>query len=550
MSTKTLTLPFITQTPTPNEDTSYQAELACVVCMAESERKKPSLLRDAEKTTFIAKVHYPLWVFSTGNTCLIINGLNTAAHQFTFQEPTKTAPFIEEIKKNSANPQKLLETLQKQAKETKEFTTPNSQTFPAVINDPELLSYLPQYFKIGALRSQNQQENSTIPTEVDQQQATQTTTAYMNCQRNMQAHIKGLKFALTVLKEELEFQTNAATNEKEKLKEKLEQETAALKPTVDKAVKKLTQKQDKALATLQKGLDRKMAALEKKREKYMRKLQSAEQKRDAAQRKMDAAKKKKKTSKSSSGVFAFKKYEREVENVKKEVKAVSDEMDHTKKDGETKIKQKHNEYQTAIAQEENKLTQLNDLYMGKIGEKEKQTQEITNQTATLISSLENRIDDLKRSSNTLKSQVETDMQLEDPDKPILAQVPVYLIKYVKNEEERYALFSPTAILEENAGVLKELKKMLSLNPEPKLKSFAHPANKKLHETLNTWVIGKMQADAAFKIKLNQVCQDSNLTNLNSYAQTLNEGLDEIEKKGWMTKEETAVFCKRIMEETA
>jgi hypothetical protein len=51
----------------------------------------------------------------------------------------------------------------------------------------------------------------------------------------------------------LEFQTNAAANENEKLKEKLEQETAALKPTVDKAVKKLTQKQDKALVSLQKS---------------------------------------------------------------------------------------------------------------------------------------------------------------------------------------------------------------------------------------------------------------------------------------------------------
>jgi hypothetical protein len=549
MSTKTLALPFITQTPDPNEDVSYQAEIACVVCMAESERKKPNLLRDPEQTTFIAKVYYPLWILPTGNTCIFINGLNISEHKFTFQEPTKTALLIEDLKKNSPNPQKLLETLNQHVNGSKEFTAPNNQAFPAVINDPEIISYLPQYFKIGRLRDQKQQENSTIPLEIDEQKAKETSTTYLNCLRTMQAHAKGLKYANTQLKAELEFQTSASANENEKLKEKLEQEITSLKPAVDKAVKKLTQKEEKATAVLQRSLERKMAALEKKHERHMRKLQAAEQKKEAAQKKVNIAKKNKKASKSSAVVFALKKCEREVENVKKEIKTISNEIEQTKRDGENKIKQKHVEYQNAIAQEEKKLIQLNNLYTNKIREKQKQTQEITNQAAALISSLENKIEDLKNSGNALRSQVEAEWQLEDPDEPIFAQVPVYLIKYTKNEQERYNILSPTAILEGNIGVIKELKNMLSRNPEPKLKSFTRPANKKFHETLNTWVIGKIQTEADFKLKLNEVCQDSNLADLDDYAQILNEGLDEIEKKGWMTKEETAVFCKRILEET-
>jgi hypothetical protein len=131
--------------------------------------KKPGLLRESsEKTAYVSKVYYPLWLLSTGNAALVINGLNISAHEFSFDEPTKTAAFIEEMKKNSAHPQQLLEALKTQNREIKEFTTPNHQTFPAVINDKELLSYLTEYLQTGALQNPNQ-TNAAIPTEIDEQ---------------------------------------------------------------------------------------------------------------------------------------------------------------------------------------------------------------------------------------------------------------------------------------------------------------------------------------------------------------------------------------------
>ncbi len=281
----------------------------------------------------------------------------------------------------------------------------------------------------------------------------------------------------------------------------------------------------------------------------MRKLQVAEGRKDAVQRKMDAAKKKKNASKSSSGSFALKKYEREVENTKKEIKAVSDELDKLKKEGDNSIKQKKEEFQNAIAQEENRITQLNNAYAAKTGEKQRQIEEMTAQTAVINTSLENKMDELKRNGNTLWSQVEVDWKLEDPDEPVLAQLPVYLVKYAKGEEERYSLLSPIAI-SEDVSVLNGLKKMLALNSEPKLKTLTRPASKRLHETLSANLLGKMQDDAAFRIKVNEVCRTSNFIDLNNFGQTLNEGLDEIEKKGWMTKEEAAAVCRRVMEESA
>jgi hypothetical protein len=548
MNEKNLILPFVTKAPNQNENMSYPAELACVTCIAESQRKKPSFLRDAsEKIVLVSKLFYPLWVLSAGNSCLIIDGLNMSKHGFSFEEPTKIGIFVEELKKNTINSQKFIETLQNQAKTNKEFSSKVNLSFAGLIDDGELLSFLAEYLKTGKVQNKTEKETALIPSEIDSNAATATSQTFVYCARTIEADAKGIKYVLSVLKQELESQTNAITGEIEQLEEKRDFEVAILKPIVTKNIKKISQKQDKVFTSLQRSFDRRIGALEKKREKYMHKLQLAEQRKDAAQRRVDATKKKKSTSKSSSGSFALQKYGREIDNVKKEIKTVLDELDKLKKEGEIDLKLKKVEFQKAIAEEENQLTRLETACKTKTDEKQRQIEEMNSQARSITSNLENIIDELKRSGSALRSQVEVSWKLDDPDDLILAHLPVYLVKYAKGEEERFSLFSPISI-SEDISVMGGLKKMLMLNSESKMKELARPSNKKLQETLKLNVLWKMQNESDFRIKINQICRASNLIDLNNFGQTLNEGLDELEKKGWITREEAASLCKHVMRE--
>jgi hypothetical protein len=315
-------------------------------------------------------------------------------------------------------------------------------------------------------------------------------------------------------------------------------------PLVDKAIKKLVQRKDKVIVSLQKALEKKIGSLEKKRENLMRKLQIVELRKDAVQKRIDAAKNKK-GSKSSTGSFALKKYGKNIDETKREIKTVSEELDKLKKEVENSIKLKQMEFQNAIVQEERQITQINNTFNAKTTKKQEQVKEMSFYAEAITASLENTIDDLKRSCESLRKQVELEWRLDVTDEPVLVRVPIYLIRYVKAEEERYSLFSPIALSEE-VGVLSGLKNMLALNPEPRIRALTHAANKKLQETLTNNLLGKMQNDAEFKHKVKQLCQSSNLIDLDNFGQTLNEGLDEIEKKGWMRREESAAMCRHII----
>jgi len=300
MPRRTLSLPFVTKTPVDIGSLSYPAELVCVTCFAESQRKKPTFFRETqERIAYIAKVYYPLWILPAENACLIIDGLNGCGHEFTFEEPVKTAILVEELKRNSGNPQKFVETLKAQTEEAKALTLPVRTSFKGIVKDKELLDFFTEYLNSGTFL--DLQENNVIPAEVDSRTAEETARALVNCLRTLEADAKGLRYALDVLEEELEFHVNAARSEIERLQEKFDGETEVLKPIIDKTLKTLTQKHEKTIATLQKSLDLKIAALEKRLERCLHKLLVAERRKDAVKQRIESAKKKKTSSRSSSG---------------------------------------------------------------------------------------------------------------------------------------------------------------------------------------------------------------------------------------------------------
>ena len=527
---------------------SYPAELACIVWMSETQRKKTSFLREKpEKLAFLSKTSYPFWLAQVGNGCLLIDGLNSPAHTFQFDEPTQTTFFIEELMKNSTDSQKFIETLKAQAKADKQFTSPTKAAFPSLIVNKEVLAFLQESLKIASQEEARNQ--ATIPADVDAKGATQIAQALANCLRALLAHARGLETALDILKEEAEYHKNAANNEIEQLREKRDEEASALKPIIDKKVRELSQKADRTLAVMQKSADKKATAIDQRRENFLRRLQAAEQRKETVQQRIEASRRSKRTSKTSSGLFALKRYERDIDNLKKEVKNLGEASEILRKTSVDSLKKRREEFDKVIAQEEAKLTQIQIACQAKIVVQQERISSINAQTSAIMTSLQNQIDELKKRSEELKGQVEIDWKL-DSEEPVQIQVPVYVIKYTLGEtEDRYTFVTPIA-LSKDGSVLNGLRKMLSLSSEPRLKALMHPANKAFHEAIGTQLQERLLSDADFRIRLNALCRANNIADQNSFAQTLNEGLDEIEKRGYMTPEEASDLCKRVTEETA
>lgn len=540
---QTLKLPFITQAKNPQETLPPAAEIACVASMAEQQRKKPGFLRETgEKIVFISKIHYPIWAVALENQTIILDALRFANFKFTFKEPTKTAEFIETLKQTTLNSQDFQTNLKTQVTKTRELTTSVTQAFPSVIADGELLAFLPKYLQTAtALASSEEEKTPVIPPEVNAQEAEETCKTVNNCLRNIQAHIKGLQFALQIMNEEVTSQKRSITNETQYLQGKCEAEIAELRPEVDEKIEKLTLKHEKTLATLTKRGERQLAALQKRQDASIRKLQQAESKKDAAETRV---KKAKKTS-SKSGAFELKRLEKAVDVAKKDVKAASEALEKARKEADAKLKLLDEAFKKAVQAEEAKIITLQAICDAKVADLKTQAETLTSQAASITANIENVTDELKRSGLTLRRQVLAEW------KPtadlVLCRIPVYLIKYVKGTSERFSLFAPTTIAEE-VSVLSGIRKALTFSSEPRLRTLSRPTSKTLQDMLNQNLLEKMQSVPTFLVTVTAVCRANNLLDHMQFGETLNAGLDDLTKREWLTTQEAAAICKQVMEE--
>jgi hypothetical protein len=521
---KILVLPFIVKAHDNEENVSYPAELAGVACLTEWQRKKAGFLRDTtEKVSFLSKLYYPIWVAPLEDSCLIIDGLAYSSHNFAFKEPAATGLFVEDLKKNSTVPQEFMTALSRQTKNAEKIASTVNLSFKALIADKELLKFFSEYLKSNA--SFSGEKAVFVPSEIDETAATAAHEAVVNCLRRIYANVKGLQYALEVLNEEVEFHERMALNEVELLKEKCEAEIASLKPEVEKNIEKLKSKRDVAISHVSKDTEKKTAVLEKKREKYLQRLRGLEQ------RKESAHKKRRQT-------YMLERYDQEISNVKKEIRALASMIEDVKKEGKKNTKKLEEEFRAAAALKEEKIKKLNSAYEAKIGEKTKYIADMTSETAAVTKSFTSLMDEMKREASVFKEQIIINWKINDCT---LICVPIYMTAYAKDSEERYSLFSPMTI-SEDVSVLQGLRKILTLTPEPRLKLLMRQASNELHELLSSAVIKKMQSEETFRQNITDLCRANNLLKRDNFERTLNEGLTEAEQKQWITAEEATAVC--------
>jgi hypothetical protein len=529
---KILVSPFIVEAHEGKESVRYPAELAGVVCLTEFQRRKTGFLRDtAEKTAFLSKLHYPLWLVPFEDSCLIIDGLATSTHNCTLKEPANTSLFVEELKKHSAVPQDFTVALSTQAKNAEKFAATVNVPLKALIADKELLKFFSDYRRSSVAFSGD--KIVFVPSGIDEAAAAAARNAVANCLRRIEANTKGLQYALEVLSEEVEFHERMLLNEVELLTEKNEAETERLKHEVQKSIEQLKKKHDAAAAKVLKDTEKKAAALEKKHEKYMRKLQSREQRKETLS--------KRSTRRRAYQSYALEKNERAINDAKKEIREINTLIENTRKEGGKSVKKIEEEFRNAAALEEAKIKTLNSAYEAKINERKKQSAAMASEAAAITKSFTNLIEEMNRAASAFRAQVTVNWKL---DAPALVCVPVYVAGYVKDNEERYTLFSPVTI-SEDVGVLQGLRKILTFTSEPRLKQLMRPASNELHEMLSDSVIKKMQKEKTFRQNVTSLCRVNNLLRREDFERTLSEGLAEAEQKRWLTAEEAAAIRSSI-----
>ena len=237
--------------------------------------------------------------------------------------------------------------------------------------------------------------------------------------------------------------------------------------------------------------------------------------------------------------------EKEIGDVRKEIRALSNLIENTKKDGSKHAKEVEDASRRAVACEEERIEELNGVYESRIGKRNEQIGEIVSDVAVITEGVESLVEDVKSEALNLRNQIRIDFKTCDR---IIACVPFYIIEYAKGSEGRYSVLSPMSI-SGNLGVVNGLRRIFTFTSDPRLKLLIHPMSVKLDETLGRNLSGKIQSEETFRENINKILTANNLLKRVGFKKTLDEGLEEIQNRGWISPEE-APFVRRGIEDEA
>ena len=536
ISHESLILPYAVEDVKRKKPFTYDMEVAAILCLAETKRKKLGILSTSqERTSFFSKLYYPIWAVGLGDMCLVVDGLGIVSNNVTYKKPPDVKLFTEDIKSNTSI-RKLFQTaLKNHAQTFKNFIGETQVSFGAVIVDEQLTSVIFEYIKQEKFSRGNMKErNSLIPPKIDATAAHEEAQKLVTYLRQIQSEIKGFQYAINVLEEEIKIHEQKILCEIEHAREMYESEILRIKPVVEKNVEQLIIKRDIEINKTFHAFDKQLNLTFNEKEKHEKRLQKLERNKDRLQKRMDACKRKKNKSSVARWGSDIKNCKAEISETKKRIRVLSQQIEYINKEKDETVKKLSEEYQAAIDHEKKKITDIEDIRDTEIETKQGEIEELKSQTGSIINQIKELIENKQVQASKLKENASISWK---PNENILVCVPFYLIRYETEAKFRYLMYAPM-LVKNHEGVLKKIQKTIwSFSLESRIKHLLQPKSETLTKMFTSILLKKMREDEAFEETVHGMGSLNNILKFPNLRETLIRGLEELKNERWVDAEE-------------
>jgi hypothetical protein len=527
---KRFMLPFVTIDTNRFKHFTKNMEMATVLYLAESNRKKGEsqlLKKTDEKIVFIAKVCYPIWLVPYGTATLIFDGLGTASHVLSYSVTPDIELFNRDIKRNQKTTEAYTAALSRNIDYFSSFHCIEETKIEGLIAAPDLKDALRNYLPHMKEMKKSSSTKVIIEPTIGK--------------REIQDKLKQLKILRTKIKNDIKnldagmkLLSRATTQKIKETKEEIEK----TRKTHHKRIKKAKQTSTKRIQQIQGQYNQKIARTSKKFKKRLLLLNKNQIKLRKA-----------------------------LKNLKKEVKRCGTKLQYSRRH-----KRKRNEHQWTL-----KLKQLNKKSLtlrNQIRVNTKRIRDAENaqklalakqriKCCKCIASARNKFRDLqgseqaeiimKRQEIAILGQVSRyitkSMQETAQEKKLfnakfnritlprreracrLIYIPFYLIRYEKGESKRYDLHPPSI-----AGDIGLLTKMKASLGAPKVKALLQTRSEPIATLLNQVPTLFEEKPMLEKTVTEEGIQNSILLRKHLRAD-VNKGLEELKNGNWISKKE-------------
>jgi hypothetical protein len=537
---KQFILPFSVLSENRKEPFTLDLEAATVFTLAELDRAKGGGLisrHPEEKTVFIAKVGYPLWLFPWSETTLIFDGLNRASHTLQYGVIPDVHAFNENLKRSA----KTLEThVAFISDHTNYFQAPvaeKSLVINGLIREPEFLSEFESY-RHEAVAVEDEPVNvGLLSPTIEESAIAPSLKELEGLQFSFKKDLEGLYRCMKFLNKATRHYTHVLRIKAQTVKQEFDVKIQAQEELVAPRVNHLKEEYDHQIIDSAKAFERQRLPVQKRKVKL-------EKSRENALAKIEDYKLEAKTCAERDNSVGEQKWKEKGNETKKELSVIEGELKETEKalkdleernslevfNLRSELEAKTKEARQPLLDLESSREAEIQIYKQEMEKLEQQSNLILEQIGRLVKLRETSID------NFTKLGVKRDSALTDVT---LFYVPFYAVCYQLESKKRYLFLPPSKA--NSIGLSTKLKGALGRAKIKQLLVRRFEVITSLMDTIQVLI----QQNAVFETEIKELGTRVNLLTLGVASEGLQKGLAFLRDEGWLSEKDHDALRQRL-----
>jgi len=537
---KQFLLPFSVLSENRKEPFTIDLEAATVFSLAELDRAKGGGLisrRPEEKTVFIAKVGYPLWLFPWSETTLIFDGLNRASHTLQYGVIPDVHAFIENLKRSAKTLETHVAFISDHINYFQAPVAEKSVVINGLIREPEFLSEFESY-RHEAVAVEDEPANvgllsPTIEESMISPILKELESLHFSFKKDLEGLYRCMKFVNKATRHYIQVLRTKAQAVKQEFDVKIQAQEELVAPRVNH----LKEEYDHQTIDSAKAFERQRLPVQKRKVKL-------EKSREHALAKIEDYKLEAKTCAERDNSVGEQKWKEKGNETKKELSAIEDELKETEKAlkdleerNSLEIFNLRSELEAKTKEARQPLLDLESsrdaeilIYKQEMEKLEQQTKLILDQVGRTVKLRETSID------NFTKLGVKRDSALTDVT---LFYVPFYAVCYQEESKKRYLFLPPSKA--NSIGLSTKLKGALGRAKIKQLLVRRFEVMTSLMDTIQVLI----QQNAVVETEIKELGARVNLLTLSAASERLQKGLAFLRDEGWLSEKEHDALHQRL-----
>ncbi len=543
MSASSLILPFAVPDEKVGQAFNMNMEVASIMLLAEGKRKKHAFLGSAEKTIFVSKMHYPLWLTPVREGTLIIDGLGVSSYVFKREKVPDVQSFIEEIERGATDRAYFWQTINRHEKTFIEFPETLQDKIEALITERDFHTAFLEYLKeASAAELEASQPDVLVPPKLDAEAALKCKGQFLRIIKNVELEISSLEHARSLLNQTLSLHEKMILKEMEHIRGYYNEEVLRLKPTVERNVEKLEGKRNVETSKMNKTFEKELKIRIREKERLEKKLEDLELRKADYGRRRETCKRRNNKLGLARWEHRLRICEEKIREANRRMQELAKHVEEARKKHEVDVEKVKKAYQELIQKEKSVISNLEAQCEEKIYAKRAEVEKLRLKTGLVIKKTEELIN---RKHMWIKEVEKAILPLQIEDVKLVC-IPFYLLGYEAEGKTQIQTVPPSKVAAPG-GLLKTFKKALTgLTQESKVKLFLQPRTV-IGKMLDSAIKTASATDEVFGETLIQTAASANLLKRHDFSGMLIRGLEELKANGWIGQMEVEALTKTYIE---